>query len=131
MGSYVSSEVVKLMIARDHKIKGAKVLILGITFKENCPDIRNTRVVDVFHELKQYGIDVDIYDPLANPEEVMHEYNIKCLSSIKSGSYEAIILAVAHDQFKTLDIRALAASEHCVLYDIKGALPAGDADGRL
>ena len=131
MGSYVSSEVVKLMIARDHKIKGAKVLILGITFKENCPDIRNTRVVDVFHELKQYGIDVDIYDPLANPEEVMHEYNIKCLSSINSGSYEAIILAVAHDQFKTLDIRKLAASEHCVIYDIKGALLAGVADGRL
>ena len=75
MGNYIASEVVKLMISRDHKIKGAKVLVLGITFKENCPDIRNTRVVDVFHELKQYGVDVDIYDPWANPEEVMHEYN--------------------------------------------------------
>jgi len=131
MGKYVASELVKLMISRDHKIKGAKVLILGITFKENCPDIRNTRVVDVFHELKQYGVDVDIYDPWANPEEVMHAYNIKCLSSIKSGSYEAIILAVAHDQFKTLDIRKLAAREDCVIYDSKGVLLAGVADGRL
>ena len=131
MRKYVASEVVKLMISRDHKIKVAKVLILGITFKENCPDIRNTRVVDVFHELKQYGVDVDIYDPWANPEEVMHEYNIKCLSSIKSGNYEAIILTVAHDQFKTLNIRALAASEHCVIYDSKGVLLAGVAEGRL
>ena len=131
MGNYVASEVVKLMIARDHKIKWAKVLILGITFKENCPDIRNTRAVDVFHELKQYGADVDIYDPWANPEEVMHEYNIKCLPSINRSNYEAIILAVAHDQFKTLDIRALAEREDCVIYDSKGVLLAGVADGRL
>jgi UDP-N-acetyl-D-galactosamine dehydrogenase len=131
MGKYVASEVVKLMIARDHKIKGAKVLILGITFKENCPDIRNTRVVDIVHELKQYGVVVDIYDPWAHPEEVMHTYHLKCLTSLNRSNYEAIILAVAHDQFKTLDIRALAEREDCVLYDIKGALPAGDADGRL
>ena len=131
MGKYVASEVVKLMIARDHKIKAAKVLILGITFKENCPDIRNTRVVDIVHELKQYGIAVDIYDPWAHPEEVMHAYHFKCLPSLNRSNYEAIILAVAHHQLKTLDIRALAEREDCVLYDIKGALPAGDADGRL
>jgi len=131
MGKYVASEVVKLMIARDHKIKGAKVLILGITFKENCPDTRNTRVVDIVLELKQYGAEVDIYDPWANPEEVMHHYNLKCLSNLNCCGYEAIILAVAHDQFKTLDIRKFGAYEHCVIYDIKGVLPAGDADGRL
>ncbi len=131
MGKYVASEVVKLMIARDHKIKGAKVLILGITFKENCPDIRNTRVVDIVHELKQYGVAVDIYDPWAHSEEVMHAYHLKCFTSINRSNYEAIILVVAHDLFKTLDIRALAEREDCVLYDIKGALPAGDADGRL
>jgi len=82
MGKYVASEVVKLMIARDHKIKGAKVLILGITFKENCPDIRNTRVVDIVHELQQYGTEVYIYDPWANPEEVLHEYNLHCLTQL-------------------------------------------------
>ena len=131
MGKYVASQVVKLMIARDHKVKGAKVLILGITFKENCPDIRNTRVVDIVHELKEYGAEVDIYDPWANPEEVMHHYSLKCLPNLNCCEYEAIILAVAHDQFKTLDIRVLGTDEHCVIYDIKGLLPAGDADGRL
>ncbi|MEI7825315.1 MAG: nucleotide sugar dehydrogenase [Chlorobiaceae bacterium] len=131
MGKYVASQVVKLMIARDHKVKGAKVLILGITFKENCPDIRNTRVVDIVHELKEYGAEVDIYDPWANPEEVMHHYSLKCLPNLNCCEYEAIILAVAHDQFKTLDIRVLGADGHCVIYDIKGLLPAGDADGRL
>jgi len=131
MGKYVASEVVKLMIARDHKIKGAKVLILGITFKENCPDIRNTKVVDIVHELKQYGTEVDIYDPWANPEEVMREYQLETLSSLNSDSYEAVILAVAHDRFKTLDIGALASHDGCVVYDIKGVLPPDSVDGRL
>ena len=87
MGKYVASEVVKLMIARDHKIKGAKVLILGITFKENCPDIRNTRVVDIVHELKQYGVSVDIYDPWAHPAEVMRAYYLKCLTSLNRSNH--------------------------------------------
>jgi len=131
MGKYVASEVVKLMIARDLKIKGAKVLILGITFKENCPDIRNTKVVDIVHELQQYGIEVDIYDPWANPEDVKHEYRLESLSGLNGNHYEAIILAVAHDQFKTLDITALASCESCVVYDIKGVLPLESVDGRL
>ncbi len=131
MGRYVASEVVKLMIAGDHKIKGAKVLILGITFKENCPDIRNTKVVDIVHELKQYGTKVDIYDPWANPAEVMHEYQLESLSRLNGDSYEAVILAVAHDQFKTLDISALASCESCVVYDIKGVLSPDEVDGRL
>ena len=131
MGKYVASEVVKLMIARDHKVKGAKILTLGITFKENCPDIRNTKVVDIVQELKQYGAKVEIYDPWASSEEVMREYNLECLSVLNGNHYEAVILAVAHNQFKTLDIRALGACETCVVYDIKGVLPPKDVDGRL
>ena len=128
MGKYVASEVVKLMIARDHKIKGAKVLILGITFKENCPDIRNTRVVDIVHELQQYGTEVDIYDPWANPEEVLHEYNLHCLTQLPATHhYDAAILAVAHTLFTTLPIRTIAS---CI-YDIKNVLPADQVDGRL
>ena len=131
MGKYVASEVIKLMIASDLKIKGAKVLILGITFKENCPDIRNTKVVDIVHELKQYGTEVEIYDPWVNPEEVVHEYQLESLSCLSGDHYEAVILAVAHDQFKTLDITALASCERCVVYDIKGVLPAEIVAGRL
>ena len=128
MGKYVASEVVKLMIARDHKIKGAKVLILGITFKENCPDIRNTRVVDIVHELQQYGTEVDIYDPWANPEEVLHEYNLHCLTQLPATHhYDAAILAVAHTLFTTIPLRTIAS---CI-YDIKNVLPADQVDGRL
>lgn len=128
MGKYVASEVVKLMIARDHKIKGAKVLILGITFKENCPDIRNTRVVDIVHELQQYGTEVDIYDPWANPEEVLHEYNLHCLTQLPATHhYDAAILAVAHTLFTTIPLRTIAS---CI-YDIKNVLPADQVDSRL
>jgi len=128
MGKYVASEVVKLMIARDHKIKGAKVLILGITFKENCPDIRNTRVVDIVHELQQYGAEVYIYDPWANPEEVLHEYNLHSLPELPATHhYDAAILAVAHTLFTTIPLRTIAS---CI-YDIKNVLPADQVDGRL
>jgi len=88
-------------------------------------------VVDIVHELKQYGTEVDIYDPWANPEEVMREYQLETLSSLNSDSYEAVILAVAHDRFKTLDIGALASHDGCVVYDIKGVLPPDSVDGRL
>ena len=131
MGKYVASEVVKLMIARDHKIKGAKVLMLGITFKENCPDIRNTRAVDIVYELKQYGADVEIYDPWADPEEVMLEYGLDCLKGLNESCYEAVILAVAHDEFKSLDIKMLGSCSNCVLYDVKGVLLQESVDGRL
>ena len=131
MGKYVASEVVKLMIARDHKIKGAKVLVLGITFKENCPDIRNTRVVDIVRELHQYGVLVDIYDPWANPQEVMHEYSLESHSALNGNHYQAIILAVAHNQFKALNLQDLASNQHCVIYDIKGILPQDQVAGRL
>ncbi len=131
MGRYVASQVVKLMIARDLKVKGAKVLVLGITFKENCPDIRNTKVVDIVHELRQYGVEVDIYDPWANPHEVTHEYGLESLSELNGNHYEAIILAVAHNQFKELNLQDLVSNDHSVIYDVKGILPPDQVAGRL
>ena len=131
MGRYVASQVVKLMIARDLKVKGAKVLVLGITFKENCPDIRNTKVVDIVHELIQYGAEVDIYDPWANPHEVTHEYGLESLSELNGNHYEAIILAVAHNQFKELNLQDLVSNDHSVIYDVKGILPPDQVAGRL
>jgi len=131
MGKYVASQVIKLMISREHKIKGSKVLILGITFKENCPDIRNTHVVDIVRELQQYGVEVEIHDPWANPEEVMHEYGLKSLPKLNTNHYEAIILAVAHKAFEGLDIRSLGSSSNTIIYDIKGMASKTEVDGRL
>ena len=131
MGKYIASEVVKLMISKDFKIKGAKILMLGITFKENCPDIRNTRAVDIVNELMLYKTEVDIYDPWANPEEVMQEYGLKSISKLNENYYEAVILTVAHDQFNTLDIRSLLSSGNGIVYDVKGALNRNQVNGRL
>ena len=121
MGEYVSSEVVKLMLQNDLKVKGSKVLVLGITFKENCPDVRNTKVVDVVRNLKEYGIDITIYDPLANPEEVNHEYGLVTISSLPKEKFDAIVLTVAHKEFLDLDLNELK-SEPAVVYDVKGIL---------
>ncbi|MGO1751944.1 MAG: nucleotide sugar dehydrogenase [Psychroflexus sp.] len=124
MGQYVASEVVKLMLKNDQRIKNAKILVLGITFKENCPDVRNTKVTDVIKNLKEYETEVDVYDPWANPEEVKKEYNINCHSELVSEShfdYDAIVLAVAHKQFLTLDLEKLKAKQ-AVVYDVKGIL---------
>ena len=131
MGKYIASEVVKLLIARDYKIKGAAILMLGITFKENCPDIRNTRAVDIAKELKQYGAEIEIYDPWAEPQEVMHEYGMESHSSLSGHHYDAIVLTVAHDHFKTLNIRQLLTSPNGIVYDVKGILPHDQVDGRL
>ena len=131
MGKYIASEVVKLMISKDQKVKGAKVLILGITFKENCPDIRNTKVVDIVTELQQFGTEVDIHDPWADPEEVMHEYGLKSCSKLNSNNYEAIILAVAHKAFDAIDLKSLSSSSNTVIYDIKGILPPDQITARL
>ncbi|HWR01973.1 MAG TPA: nucleotide sugar dehydrogenase [Chlorobaculum sp.] len=131
MGRYVASEVVKLMISRDCKVKGARVLMLGITFKENCPDIRNTRAVDIVRELHHYGADVDIFDPWADPDEVRHEYGVDCIASPAEGVYEAVILAVAHKAFAEMKIRELCSSSNAVVYDVKGVLKPEDIDGRL
>jgi len=165
MGQYVASEVVKLMIKNNIPVKGSRALMLGITFKENCPDIRNTKAIDIYHELKEYGIEVDVYDPWANPEEVMHEYGIKSTKSlqellpepvegvpspelvegvpspelvegvpspelVEGEKWGAIILAVAHYQFLSLDLKAHKEAG-AVIYDVKGILEKELTDGRL
>jgi UDP-N-acetyl-D-galactosamine dehydrogenase len=134
MGAFIASKVVKLMIAKNQPVKGAKVLVLGITFKENCPDLRNSKVIDVIRELQSYGIDVDVVDPHAQPEEVEHEYNIQLNSwadlSTAPKQYAAVILAVSHKEFIATDIRAFQAPD-AVLYDVKAVLPHAWVDGRL
>lgn len=121
MGEYVSSEVIKLMLQRDLKVKGSKILVLGITFKENCPDVRNTKVVDVVRHLKEYGVDITIYDPLASPKEVKHEYGLETTNELPTQKYEAVVLAVAHQEFFDLDLPSLK-TEGAVVYDVKGVL---------
>ncbi|WP_010228334.1 nucleotide sugar dehydrogenase [Gillisia marina] len=121
MGQYVASEVVKLMLQNDIKVKGAEVLVLGITFKENCPDVRNTKVVDVIKNLKEYGVNITIYDPLANPEEVKHEYGLTTSKSLPNKKFDSIVLAVAHKEFLNEDLEILKA-ENAVVYDVKGVL---------
>ena len=128
MGIYVANQVIKLMIKKGQKIEGAKVLVLGITFKENCPDIRNSRVIDVIQELKEFGTHVEVYDPWADKEEVKREYNVPLIESVNLADYEAVILAVSHDKFKTLDFTT---NENQVLFDIKSFIGNDSVDGRL
>jgi UDP-N-acetyl-D-galactosamine dehydrogenase len=131
MGKYVANEVVKMMIKAEKPVKGAKILMLGITFKENCPDIRNTRAIDIHKELTDFGIEVTIYDPWAKPEEVMHEYGVPILSEFpESNGYAAIILAVAHKEFLTLNLSTLKSSG-TLIYDVKAILPETLVDSRL
>ncbi len=129
MGEYVASQVVKCMIKKGIKVNGAEVLMLGITFKENCPDVRNTKIVDVVAALEDYSIKVTIYDPWANPIEVEHEYKLKSKQSLTSDSkYDAIVLGVAHKEFLNLDLNQLL-KENRVIYDVKGVLK--NSDNRL
>jgi len=128
MGIYVANQVVKLMIKKGHKIEGATILVLGITFKENCPDIRNSRVIDVIKELQEFGTNVAVYDPWADAEEVKREYGLTLLETPKE-KYDAIVLAVAHDQFEALEIEKLKNGNHTVVYDIKSKLK--QSDGKL
>ena len=133
MGKYVATEVIKLMIKKEHKIANANVLMLGITFKENCPDIRNSHAVDVVRGLDEFGCKVDIYDPWAEPEEIRHEYgfaSIKDIKKIKKGAYDAIVLAVSHREFAEFDLDAYK-TPNAVVFDIKGLLPRKAVDGRL
>jgi len=127
MGIYVANQVIKLMIKKGQKIEGAKILIMGITFKENCPDIRNSRVIDVIQELKEFGTEVEVYDPWANKEEVKKEYNLTLIEKIKLSNYEAVVLAVSHDAFKAFDFYT---NERQVLFDIKSFIET-KVDGRL
>ncbi|TDU42901.1 UDP-N-acetyl-D-galactosamine dehydrogenase [Gelidibacter sediminis] len=130
MGSYVASEVVKSMIKKGIYVSEAEVLILGITFKENCPDVRNTRIVDVISALKEYGVKVSTYDPWANPEEVKSEYNLDMTDQLPKERYDAVVLGVAHKEFLSLDLTSLK-KEKAIVYDVKGVLPEGDCDGKL
>jgi UDP-N-acetyl-D-galactosamine dehydrogenase len=130
MGDYVASEVVKLMIIKDIKIKAATILILGITFKENCPDVRNTKAVDVVNALKSYGTNITIYDPWANEEEVMHEYGMKSSKKIPNTKFDAVVLTVAHNNFMNLDF-SLLLKDKAVIYDVKNILPNSLADRTL
>ena len=121
MGAYVASEVVKLMIQNDVKVKGSNILMLGITFKENCPDVRNTKVVDVISSLEEFGANVTIFDPWAEEEQVLQEFGYKSTKKIINRKYEAIVLAVAHNEFKELDYSKLT-SDSSVIYDVKNVL---------
>ncbi|WP_022869721.1 nucleotide sugar dehydrogenase [Yaniella halotolerans] len=132
MGSYVASEMVKLMANRGLPINGGRILMLGLTFKENTPDLRNTRVIDIIAELEDYGIDVNVYDPWADPAEAREHLGVELLEKPSVGSYDGVILAVAHEDFKnSIDMQELQKDEKSVLYDIKGVLPAENVDLRL
>lgn len=130
VAEFIASKVIKLMIKKQKTIDYSNALILGVTFKENCPDVRNTKVVDVHKELQEYGVDVDIYDPWVNPDEVMREYRIKILNKLPDKTYDAIIVAVAHNEFLTLDINKLK-NKQAVVFDIKACLPRELVDVRL
>ena len=133
MGAHVAERVVKMMTRRRIQVVDAKILVLGLTFKENCPDIRNTRAIDIVRELRGFHAQVDVYDPWANPEETHHEYGVTPIGSLQPGAYDAVILAVGHHQFRdmgTAQIRALGKPTH-VLFDVKGLLPADQVDDRL
>ncbi len=129
MGKYVASEVVKLMVQNDIKVKNANILVLGITFKENCPDVRNTKAVDVINNLASYGAKVDIYDPWASPEEVLHEYKLTTTKELPDHQFDAVVLTVAHNDFLDIDIQSLI-KPNGVLYDVKGIL-CNHVTGRL
>lgn len=130
MGQYVASEVIKLMVRKDIPVKGSNVLMLGFTFKENCPDIRNTRAIDIYHELRTYDLHTDVYDPWADADEVLHEYGIVSYNVLPDRKYDAIILTVAHKTFRTLQLESLR-KEISVVYDVKGFLNKDQVDGRL
>ena len=130
MGKYIASEVIKLMIQKDINIKDADILILGITFKENCPDVRNTKVVDLINALKDYGTNITINDPWADAGEVMHEYGLESLKSIPNEKFDAVVLTVSHNKFKELDFLSLK-NENAIIYDVKNFLPNKVVNGRL
>ena len=133
MGAYIVTQLVKEMIKKKIQVEGAKVLVLGLSFKENCPDIRNTKIIDIVNELKEYNIEADVYDPWVDVNEAQHEYGINPISSLQNGQYDAVILAVAHEQFKEMGvekIRALGKAEH-ILYDLKYLLAQSESDIRL
>jgi UDP-N-acetyl-D-galactosamine dehydrogenase len=133
MGIYVAQQVAQLMIQRQILVKGSRVLVMGLTFKENCPDVRNTKIVDVVKELKKYGCSVDVFDPWADADEAEHEYGLRPVKKVKPATYDAVIMGVGHKEFRNMGVkkvRALGKKKH-VLYDIKYVFKSDEVDGRL
>lgn len=130
MGAYVAGQVVKLMLKKGIQVLNSEVLILGFTFKENCPDVRNTKVIDIVEELLDYDVKVTIYDPWANPQEVMHEYGVKVINELPDMKFDSVVLAVAHDEFKSFELERVVNGKS-VVYDVKGMLSFKEVDGRL
>ncbi|MGB0789624.1 MAG: UDP binding domain-containing protein, partial [Marinirhabdus sp.] len=131
MGAYVAQEVVKLMVQKGTKVKNGNVLLLGVTFKENCPDIRNSKVIDVYNEFKKYNLNIDVHDPWASPEEVQHEFGIALTrAATLRNDYDAIVLTVSHDKFKGFDLKKYGNSPS-VVFDVKSFFPLGKTDGTL
>ena len=133
MGGYIAQELVKSMIRREIQVRGARVLVMGLTFKENCPDLRNTRVIDIVRELAEYEIEVDVHEPWADPAEAQAEYGVAPVATLEAGAYDAIVVAVAHNEFKEMGVDAIRAlgKPDAVLYDVKAMFPQGAADLRL
>ena len=133
MGAYVAEQVVKSMTRSKVHVVDSSILILGFTFKENCPDVRNTRVIDIIQELEQYNANVEVYDPCFSAEEAIHEYGINVTDTLENGKYDAVIVSVGHDQFKAMNTQSLRAlgKPGCVLYDVKGIYPKDEVDGRI
>lgn len=130
MGEYVANETIKLMLKKGIQVLGSDIVILGFTFKENCPDVRNTKVIDIYNALKEYNLSITVYDPWANPAIVEKEYGIKITNQLPAGKYDAAILAVAHNEFKTLDIASILKEKH-IIFDVKGMMDRNLIDGRL
>jgi UDP-N-acetyl-D-galactosamine dehydrogenase len=133
MGIYVANQLIKVMINRKNKIKNSRILIMGLTFKENCPDLRNSRVIDIINELKTFDCHVDVYDPLASLEEAKAEYGLNLISKPKSNYYDAIVLAVSHAKFKDMGIKKIRSfgKKNHIIYDLKYIFTAKDVDLRL
>lgn len=133
MGVYVAEQLIKLMMRRRIHVVDSKILVLGLTFKENCPDVRNTRVIDIIQELKGYNAQVDVFDPWVNADEAEHEYGLRPIASPELGVYDAIVLAVGHQQFKAMGIAGIRAlgKANAVVFDVKYVLPRADVDARL
>jgi UDP-N-acetyl-D-galactosamine dehydrogenase len=131
MGEYIAEEVIKLMIKKDINIKNSNILVLGATFKENCPDVRNTRVVDILNCLATYHTNVTVMDPWVNPDEMHHEYGWRSIKSLdESMRYDAVVLAVAHNEFREINLDTICKKDS-VIYDVKGFFPLGRVDQRL
>lgn len=134
MGEYVSNQAIKLMNKKGILVKNASILILGFTFKENCPDIRNTKIIDIYSTLSEYTQNITIYDPWVNPEQVKNEYNINIMTtninSLKE-KYDVVILGVAHQEFQHHNLRSFLRNKQGVVYDVKGVIPIEQIDGRL